>query len=59
MSFPDELFDYILIFFFESPDVPLVVLRPSTADGVAALVGHLSESSIPFMIRVGMMNWWP
>jgi FAD/FMN-containing dehydrogenase len=49
----DQEFDATKQVFIESPDVPLVIVRPQTAEQVAELVGHLSANSTPLVIRAG------
>lgn len=39
--------------FFESPDIPLVIVQPSTAGEVADLVANLTKTSVPFVVRAG------
>lgn len=49
----DPNFETIKPGFLSSPDVQLLIVRPQDEQDAAALIGHLTSTSVPFTIRAG------
>lgn len=52
-DFPSLRTTYIL---FDKPAVPLAIVRPQTAEDVAAIVSYSTANDIPFTVRSGGNN---